>query len=562
MSHEPTDAPTLVDVRGARLQEETHKSKASLGTGASSAGSRSTSVVTARETLHLQEIQNTRTFVRVAGALALLVVLLMLPMGGDSRAKAVAIGSLVIVMLSSLWLGWQIREDAGYTIRKVMVSALTCVTAAFAAIHYFGVLSPAVAIIPFGLCFFSTGGNTSGVRAVYLACAVLQAAIALPVVFGLVPDRGLFRAVSAGPLEQLVTLALLETVYLATYVIMRRSRQAILDAIEQHDQALASVGQREALLKEARQDLAAALRSGQGRYSERTLGNFRLGDVIGRGAMGEVYEATQVVTKESAAVKVLLDHVLAQPEHVRRFHREARIAASLHVPNVVRVLAVSDEDAAIPYIAMERLEGQDLADWLREHRRMSLKKTIDLVRQVGLGLEAARAAGIVHRDLKPRNLFLAKDDKGGERWKILDFGVSKITDEEGTLTRDRIVGTPGYMAPEQIDAGTVDHRTDLFSLGVIVYRVVTGRPAFAGDTEPQIFYRVLHGMPLRPSLALDKLPPQLDAVLSIALAKGRDERFASAAELALALEAATQSILDQKLLERARKLEARFPWEE
>ncbi|MBL8714800.1 MAG: serine/threonine protein kinase [Myxococcales bacterium] len=569
MSHEPSnEAPTLVDARPARPLEgsggasvdDTRRTGGSTGSTGATAGSRSTSVVTARETLHFQEIRNTRAFVRIAIVLAVVVGLVLVPMGGDFAAKVVTWCGLALVVASSVWLAREIREDEGFTIQKVMVSAVCCVSAAFAAIFYFGPLSPAVAIIPFGLCFFSTGGHTAGVRAVYVLCAGLQAAISLPIIFGLVPDRGLYRAFGSGKLEQLVTFALVEAIYLATYVIMRQSRRAILDAIEQHDVALASVAQREALLKEARQDLVEALRGGQGRYTNRTFGNFHLGDVIGRGAMGEVYEAVHTGTKELAAVKVLLDHVLAQPEHVKRFHREARIAASLSVPNVVKVLAVSDEDAAIPYLAMERLRGQDLSDWLREHRKMSLRKVIDLVRQVGLGLEAARVAGIVHRDLKPRNVFLAKDESGGERWKILDFGVSKVTDDEGTLTRDRIVGTPGYMAPEQIDGGTVDHRTDLFSLGVIVYRALTGRPAFPGDTEPQIFYKVLHGMPPRPSV-VGSLAEELDVVLAVALAKGREDRFESAAAFAQALEGAQHGALDPQLVERARKLEARHPWE-
>lgn len=563
MSHEPAnEAPTLVDVRPQEdaLEGETRRTvddRSGSRAGSTSATAGSASVVTARETLLLQEIRNTRTFVRVAIVLAVVVGLVLVPMGGDLHAKIGAWVGLLLVVLSSLWLAGQIREDAGFSIGKVMLSAVTCVVAAFAAIHYFGPLSPAVAVIPFGLCFFSTGGYTAQVRLVYVLCATLQAIVALPTILGVVPDRGLFKS-PASRFDQLVTLCLVEAVYLATYVIMRQSRKAMLDAIEQHDAALASVAQREALLKEARQDLVEALRSGQGRYSGRTFGHYRLADVIGRGAMGEVYDAVHVESKEHAAVKVLLDHVLAQPEHVRRFHREARIAASLDVPNVVRVLAVSDEDAAIPYLVMERLRGQDLSDWLREHRRMSIRKTVDLVRQVGRGLEAARAAGIVHRDLKPRNLFLSRDD---ECWKILDFGVSKVTDEEGTLTRDRIVGTPGYMAPEQVEGGTVDHRTDLFALGVIVYRALTGRPAFTGDTEPQIFYRVLHAMPPRPS-AVSNLPDALDAVLAVALAKEQAERFASAAELADALEAAQAGVVDPGLAARAGRLLGKAPWDD
>jgi serine/threonine-protein kinase len=207
---------------------------------------------------------------------------------------------------------------------------------------------------------------------------------------------------------------------------------------------------------------------------------------------------------------------------------------------------------------MERLHGTDLADWLREHRRMSMSRLLNLIRQLGVGLDAARAAGIVHRDLKPRNVFLAKD---GDRevWKILDFGVSKLVTVDATLTRDKIVGTPTYMAPEQVEGGKVTHRTDLFALGVIAYRALTGRPAFAGDTEGQILYKVVHGMPPRPSEVVS-CPDDIDAVLAIALAKDASDRFDSAVELAEALEAAGRSALSPAVRARAERILERHPW--
>ncbi|GAC1520844.1 MAG: hypothetical protein NVS3B10_22000 [Polyangiales bacterium] len=254
-----------------------------------------------------------------------------------------------------------------------------------------------------------------------------------------------------------------------------------------------------------------------------------------------------------------MDHVLGQPEHVERFFREARIVSSLDAANVVRVIAVGDRTAPVPYIAMERLHGTDLSDYLREHRRMSLAKALTMIRQVGLGLEAARAAGVVHRDLKPRNLFLSRKG-GGEVWKILDFGVSKLTSEEATQTRSRMVGTPTYMAPEQIAGAPVSHRTDLFALGVITYRALTGRPVFTGDTEPEILHKVLHAMPPAPS-TIASLAPAIDAVMAIALAKEPEDRFDSAAELAQALEAAHGGHVDPQIEQRARKILAKTPWE-
>lgn len=557
-------APTVVDARVARglapaKPADLDTGSKTGGTLRTSGGSRSTSVITARETLHLQEVAQTRAFVRLSGALAVIVAIAVSFMGGDPLAKKILYGALAAVVVVNTWLAWDLRDDERYSIQKVVFCGLVCITAAFAAVYYFGIFGPAVVVIPFGLCFFSSGGDTRGTFAIYATCASVQLLLSLSTMTGAIADRGLIRAASVGAWEKLSIVTLIEAIFLATYVIMRQSRAATLRAIELHDKALAQVSQREALLKEARQDLAQALRAnGVGRYTEHVLGGFQLGDVIGRGAMGEVYEAFRVSTREPAAVKVLLDHVLAQPEQVQRFHREAKLAASLEVVNVVRILAVADVDAAIPYIAMERLRGLDLADWLREHRRMSMSRLLGMIRQIGVGLAAARAKGIVHRDLKPRNVFLCKEGDQ-ETWKLLDFGVSKLVNEDHTLTREKIIGTPTYMAPEQVTAGKVTHRTDLFALGVIVYRAMTGRPAFAGDSEGQILYKVVHSMPPRPSEVVP-VPSAVDDVMAIALAKDAADRFDSAEELADALEAASQGVIDPALSARAEGILAQHPW--
>jgi eukaryotic-like serine/threonine-protein kinase len=344
-------------------------------------------------------------------------------------------------------------------------------------------------------------------------------------------------------------------------VIARATRRTTLSAIEEHDRAVRGLAQRDALLKEARQDLERALAvGGVGRFTDEILGSFKLGSVLGRGGMGEVYEATHVTTREPGAVKVLHTHALADPEAVRRFLREAKLAASLSVPNVVRVLEIGGLESHIPYIAMERLTGEDLADVLRAERRLSVSKVVTLLRQVGAGLEAAKAAGIVHRDLKPRNLFLADQPEGKPVWKILDFGVSKLTGDTGqTLTREMVIGTPSYMAPEQASGRKVTHRSDLYSLAVIAYRALTGRPAFTGDAVPEILYKVVHELPSRPS-QVARLPGDVDLALSIALAKDPLVRFDSAAELADALEAAARGEVDPIVRARAEAVLAEWPW--
>ena len=551
------DAATVAEPAvSARRPDRSSGRLPELPSGASSAGSRVTSVVTPRETLHLQEIARTRIFVIIAAVFAGLVPFTIPLLGGDPTAKTIFICSNSAIVASCGWLAWQLRRDEGYTIARATTVAYVSVISAFARIWYFGVFSPAPAGIPFGLSFFSIGQSRRAVLGVYLTCAFLQGVLMLAIMTGVLPDQGLIRAQSLTPVQQGTIMVILQGLFFVTYLTQRKTRQATLDAIEQHDRVLRSLHQRDALLREARQDLAQALQAGGlGRWSEEVVGSYRLGRVIGRGAMGEVYEATHVETGDPAAVKLLHPHVLAQADLVQRFVREARIVASLSAANVVRVLEVSPPEAPVPWLAMERLNGLDLADYLREHKRMGLKGVLTMLRQVGLGLDAARALGVVHRDLKPRNLYLSSQ---GDIWKILDFGVARVTGEQ-TLTIDQIVGTPNYMAPEQANGAAVTHRTDLFALGVITYRALTGQPAFEGETTAEILYKVVHTMPVAAS-TLVSLPSEVDLVLAIALAKNAADRFDSAAELAQALDAAARSRLDAALRSRAEALVARLPW--
>jgi serine/threonine protein kinase len=278
--------------------------------------------------------------------------------------------------------------------------------------------------------------------------------------------------------------------------------------------------------------------------------------VLGRGAMGEVYEARHAKTNAEGAVKLLRRDLLADPTHVERFFREVRIASSIDSPHVVRVLEASTPADALPYLAMERLHGHTLGEVLRAgplaHGRVSA-----LVQQLGHVLERAREAGIVHRDLKPHNIFLTDDGV----WKVLDFGVALLGDSTGTLTQGGVVGTPAYMAPEQAKGEPVDHRADAYALGAVIYRSLTGRVPFVARDTPALLYAVVHIMPLRPS-AFVQLPPDVEAVLAIALAKSRDMRFPSALHLARAFADAERGQLSAELRMRARALVQTHPWSE
>jgi serine/threonine-protein kinase len=255
-------------------------------------------------------------------------------------------------------------------------------------------------------------------------------------------------------------------------------------------------------------------------------------------------------------VKLLRRELLGDPHHVERFLREVRIAASIDSPHVVKVLEASTPPDPLPFLAMERLRGKTLGELLRAgpYTGVPLAK---LVTQIGEVIDRARTAGIVHRDLKPHNLFLT--DAGA--WKVLDFGVALLGETSGTLTRGAAVGTPAYMAPEQARGEQVDHRADLYALGAVLYRCLTGRVPFVARDTPALLYAVVHIMPLRPS-AFGPLSPDLEAFLQIALAKARDARFESGAELAAAFAAAEQGALPDVLARRARKLAHHLPWTE
>jgi serine/threonine-protein kinase len=255
-------------------------------------------------------------------------------------------------------------------------------------------------------------------------------------------------------------------------------------------------------------------------------------------------------------VKLLRRELLADPTHVARFVREAHASMALASPHVVRVLACSVEPDAVPFIAMERLRGQTLAEILRRDGRLPPASVLELCTQIGDAIDAASVAGIVHRDLKPQNLLL--DDDAG--WKILDFGVATLAEDTGTLTAGGIVGTPSYMAPEQARGNRVDGRADAYAVAAVAYRCLTGRHPFTGPDTPALLYAVVHRMPARPS-ELAPVDPDVDRWAAIALAKSPDDRFANGHELADALGQAIAGALDGKLRRRAEALVRRRGWE-
>lgn len=520
---------------------------------------RNTTASTPFEALLREEISRTRIFLKTCGLIVVAVAAALPFIGGDSDAKRMVYLGCALAAVTMGWLYWDIRDPSRYDVRKVTVVGLSLIVTAYLGVYFWGIYSPAPAIILMGIYFFSLGGSRRATLAIYATCALVQAALAVLILVELIPDRGLIRAAHLSTRDQIVTQLVVQVLFGCAYLIARASRKATVDAIEELERAVRAVAAREALLLEARQDLDRALEvGGPGRFSEQRLGSYLLGNVLGRGGMGEVYEAVHAETRDPAAVKLLHPHAMSNPDHVTRFLRESEATSSLRSENVVTVLEVGRTEGDLPFLAMERLRGHDLAHHLRRKRRLSPARVVALVRQVGRGLEAARAAGIVHRDLKPQNLFLAEVGEHAV-WKILDFGVSKLAGGGGTLTRGHVVGTPGYMSPEQARGLQVDHRTDLYALAAIAYRALTGSPPFSGKDVPTTLYDVVYKMPKRPSDLVD-VHEDVELVLAIGLAKDATHRWDSGAELADALAESVKGELRDEWRTRGRTVLTAHPW--
>jgi serine/threonine-protein kinase len=380
---------------------------------------------------------------------------------------------------------------------------------------------------------------------------------------GLLPDDGLVPALSVEPTARFAAVLVVPLVMGLAVWQARVTRRATLDALDRAVAAMREMRTREAQLEEANRDLDFLMRMAAGRagpYTGLMAGRYAIRHLIARGAMGEVYAATDTDSGEDAAIKLLQSNMLGDEQLVMRFLREGEAASQLKGTNVVTIYEVGTIGAnGAPYIAMELLRGHDLAWHLRG--ALPLDEVVALSDQVASALEAARKAGIVHRDLKPQNLFLAQQHAAAPAWKILDFGVSRLAGTSGTLTMDLIVGTPGYMSPEQAAGGKeVTHRSDVFSFGAVLYRALTGQPPFSGPDTPQILYQVVYRSPARPSLLVPGLPADVEIVLAIALAKDPAERFATALEMAEALRAASRGALDPSLRVHAQTLLASLPW--
>lgn len=266
------------------------------------------------------------------------------------------------------------------------------------------------------------------------------------------------------------------------------------------------------------------------RIGDVIAGKYELRRILGEGGMGVVFEATHVRMRQRVAVKMLLPEMLTMPEVVARFEREARAAGQLRSRHAARVVDVDVTAEGLPYMVMEFLEGHDLGTELESRVQLPYPEAVDYVLQACVGMAEAHGLGIVHRDLKPSNVFLAREEDR-TYVKIVDFGISKVTTETEKLTAaETVMGTAMYMSPEQVrSARNVDARADIWSLGVILYELLSGQPPWTGSTT-QIAAAIVTDDPA-PLARTCAAPPALEAVILKALRRKPAERHQNVREL-------------------------------
>lgn len=260
-----------------------------------------------------------------------------------------------------------------------------------------------------------------------------------------------------------------------------------------------------------------------------TFGKYRIQDVVGEGGMGIVLRASDPDLDREVAIKILRPEIAPDERARRRFLREAKAAARLNHPNVVAVRHVGDQDGT-SFMVMEYVRGSSLAEVIRQHGALDGERVRSYFRQIMNGLGAAHDAGLIHRDLKPSNILI---DDATQTAKIADFGLARIIDSQSQLTLPQAVfGTPQYMSPEQARGdATIDLRSDLYSAGVVLYEMLTGRPPFRGESPSALLHQIIHTDPPHPGASAPQSDERLAALALRLMAKRPEDRFASVAEV-------------------------------
>ncbi|MCH8021158.1 serine/threonine protein kinase, partial [candidate division KSB1 bacterium] len=279
----------------------------------------------------------------------------------------------------------------------------------------------------------------------------------------------------------------------------------------------------------------------------KTVSHYKVVDYLGGGGMGVVYKAEDIKLKRTVALKFLPLEFTRNPEAKARFMKEAQAASALDHPRIGTIYEVNETDDGHMYIAMAFYEGETLKDVL-ERGTIPLKRVIELVLQVANGLASAHEKEITHRDIKPANIMITEDGFV----KIVDFGLAKLGDSTKITKSGMAMGTPAYMSPEQVKGTQVDHRSDIWSLGIILYELLTGQLPFRGDNEMSMLYNIVNEEPIPASQYNPEIPSQIEKIIQHSIVKNTSERYASINEFIEDLKqvpssGSGQTIADQNL---------------
>jgi serine/threonine-protein kinase len=293
---------------------------------------------------------------------------------------------------------------------------------------------------------------------------------------------------------------------------------------------------------------------------------YHIDEKVGEGGMGMVFKATHVLMDSTVAIKMLHPHLSSDRMALERFRREARAAAQIRHPNAVAVIDFGvTKNTGIAYLVMEFLEGADLRTRLKEQKQIDCLETCSIMQQVCSAVQVAHSRGIIHRDLKPDNIWLLKNYDGTDTVKVLDFGIAKLLSYNGgvgggnTLTQQgMIVGTPYYMSPEQCQGEELDARSDIYSLGIIIYEMLTGEVPFRGPTPMVVAHKHITEFPASLRARHPEIPSTVEDVVFRALNKGREDRQESALQLGDELEAALVAAGMEVTLKRSRTPQSPF----
>jgi serine/threonine-protein kinase len=272
------------------------------------------------------------------------------------------------------------------------------------------------------------------------------------------------------------------------------------------------------------------------------LGRYKITGELGRGAMGVVYKGEDPALDRTVALKTIIvsDEAAGRSEYHARFFQEAKAAGRLNHPQIITVYDFGEE-GEIAYMAMEFLKGTELRTRMKEGT-ISVPEAVHIAEQVAEGLGYAHEHGVVHRDIKPSNIMLLRHDQV----KIMDFGIARMRASDQKTGTGLVLGTPKYMSPEQVAGSPVDHRSDIFSLGVVLYEMLTHTKLFSGEDTPQIFHNVTNFQPPAPSRVNPEVPPMLDFVVERALKKDPAVRYQDAFELAGDLHSALAELVNRE----------------